>query len=254
MSIKITVLGSGPSEVIPRKNCQCPACLDAKKPKSKSRRTRSSLFLAWHGKNILFDCGPDFFEQIAREKIKKIDAVFLTHAHFDAAENIKNAPAPVFAEKQTLKYLGRLHGKLPPHNFIKPNHPVKIGPLSVIPFRVHHAVNEKTFPTLGFKIGPVVFASDVISVPKSSEKYFQNAQILFLDSAMWFGKKIPWHLSTDQAISLAKKFKVKKLYLTHLGHSWPPHRAAEKEIRKYCFENNIKFPVMPSFDGLKTAV
>jgi phosphoribosyl 1,2-cyclic phosphodiesterase len=254
MSIKITVLGSGPSEAIPRKNCECSACRDARKPKSKSRRTRSSVFLEWHGKNILIDCGPDFFEQARREKIKRIDAIFLTHAHFDAGENIKNSPATVFAEKQTLKYLGHLHGKLPPAKIVRPNRPVRIGGFGITPFRVHHAFREKTFPTLGFKIGPLVYASDVSSVPKTSEKYFRGIKILFLDGAMWLGKKIPWHLSVEQAIALAEKFKVKKLYLTQIGHSFPSHAAAQNAVNKYCRENKIKFPVLLAYDGLKIKI
>ena len=254
MSIKITVLGSGPSEAIPRKGCTCPACLDARKPKSKSRRTRSSVFLEWRGKNILIDCGPDFSEQMRREKIKKIDAVFLTHGHFDAGESIKKSPATVFAEKQTLKYLGRLHGKLPPSKIIRPNRPVKLGGITVNPFRVHHALHEKKFPTLGFKIGPVIYASDVVSIPRQSEKYFRGAKILFLDGAMWLSKKIPWHLSAEQAITLAEKFKVKKLYLTQIGHSFPPYAAAQNDVKKYCRENKIKIPVILTYDGLKIKI
>lgn len=254
MSIKITVLGSGPSEAIPRKNCSCPTCRDAKKPKNKSRRTRSSVVLSWRGKNILIDCGPDFPGQISREKIKKIDATFLTHAHFDAGENVKKSPAMIFAEKQTLRHLNRLHGKLPLSKIIQPNRPLKIGGLTITPFRVRHALRAIFFPTLGFKIGPFVYASDVSSIPKPSEKYFKNAPVLFLDGTMWFGKKIPWHLSVDEAINLAKKFRVKKLYLTQIGHSYPPHRTAQKEINKYCHKNKIKFPVILACDGLKIKI
>lgn len=251
MSIKITVLGSGPSEAIPRKNCRCPACLDAIKPKSKSRRTRSSIFLEWRGKNILIDCGPDFFEQIAREKIKRINAIFLTHAHFDAGQNAKNSGTAVFAERQTLKYLERLNGKIPSKKHIRPDYPVKVGPVSVTPFRVRHALREKSFPTLGFKIGSIVYASDVSSIPKTSEKYFRHAKVLFLDGAMWLGKKIPWHLSVEQSIALAKKFRIKKLYLTQIGHSFPPYAVAQNAVKKYCLENKIKFPVIIAYDGLK---
>lgn len=254
MSIKLTVLGSGPSEAIPRKGCRCSACLDAKKPKSRSRRMRSSVVLSWRGKNILIDCGPDFKEQAGREKIKKIDAVLLTHGHADAAGGIKNAFAPIFSEEQTLKYLKNLYGVLPPCKLIRPNKPTKIGGLTVTPFRVRHALREKTFPTIGFKIGPLVYASDVSSVPKPSEKYFKNAKVLFLDGAMWFGKKMAWHLSADQAIDLAKKFRVKKLYLTQIGHSFPPHEIAQKEINAYCRKNKIKFPVVLAYDGLKIKI
>jgi len=259
MSIKLTVLGSGPSEAIPRKGCHCPACLDAKKQKSKSRRTRSSVILEWHKKNILIDCGPDFIKQIKREKIGAADAMLLTHGHADAASGLKNLTATdstlkIFSEKQTLKYLKRVYGKLPPSQIITPDRSLKIFGLTITPFRVKHALREKTFPTLGFKIGPLVYASDVSSVPKPSEKYFKHAGVLFLDGAMWLGTKMIWHLSVEQAISFAKKFHAKKLYLTQIGHNYPPHKIAQKEIRNYCRKNKIKFPVVLAYDGLKIKI
>lgn len=259
MSIKIIVLGSGPSKVIPRMSCHCPTCLDAQKPKSKSRRTRSSIVLVWHKKNILIDCGPDFLEQIKRERIDAVDAVLLTHGHADAAGGLKKLTAAgyalkLFSEEQTLKYLKRVYGKLLPNRIIKPSRSLKIFGLKIIPFRVKHALREKTFPTLGFKIGPLVYASDVSSIPKSSERYFKNARALFLDGAMWLGTKMIWHLSVEQAISFAKKFHAKKLYLTQIGHNYPPHKIAQKEINSYCRKNKIKFPVILAYDGLKIKI
>lgn len=255
MSIrKIIVLGSGPAEAIPRPSCKCPTCQDARKPKSKSKRTRSSILLLWHKKNILIDCGPDFKEQIKREKIKKVDAILLTHAHADAAGGLKklqitNYKLQVFAEKQTLKYLDV---PLPARQSIKPFKPFKLfNFLTIIPFRVRHAFQEKKFPTLGFKIGPLVYASDVSQIPYRSEKYFKRAKILFLDGAMWFDKKIKWHLNAAEATGFAKKFRVKKLYLTQIGHSYPPHKIAQREINKYCKKQKITFPVILAYDGLK---
>ncbi|MBU1146400.1 MBL fold metallo-hydrolase, partial [Patescibacteria group bacterium] len=232
MSIKLIVLGSGPSEAIPRTDCRCPTCLDARKPRSKSRRTRSSIVLKWHNKNILIDCGPDFEKQIKKEGIGAADAVFLTHGHADAVGGLQKLMPPddalkILAEKQTLKYVKRVYGKIPPNQIIKPAHSLKIYNLTITPFRVKHALREKIFPTLGFKLGPLVYASDVSSIPKSSEKYFENAGVLFLDGAMWLDKKMPWHLSVEQAINLSKKFHVKKLYLTQIGHSYPPHEIAQ---------------------------
>lgn len=262
MSISLIVLGSGPSETIPRPGCSSPACRDARKPKSKSRRTRSSIVMQWRGKNILIDAGPDILEQIKQENIKKIDAILLTHGHSDAAGSLKVASIkykvssiPIFTEQPTWKYLQRLYGlKSFKVRFIKPNKSSKLFDLPVTPFRVHHAFREKIFPTLGFKIGPLIYASDVSAIPKNSEKYFKNAKILFLDAAMWFGKKIKWHLNTEQAINLAKKFRVKKLYLTQIGHSYPPHEQAQKKINKFCKKQKITFPVILAYDGLKVTI
>jgi len=256
--MKLIVLGSGPSEKIPRSGCRCSACLDAKKIKSKSRRTRSSVILEWHKKNILIDCGPDFLKQIKREKISTIGAVLLTHGHADAVGGLKKLPPDgalkIFTEKQTLKYVKRIYGKIPPGEIIKPGHSLKIWGVKIIPFRVKHALREKTFPTLGFKVGPLVYASDVSSIPGSSEKYFKNSKVLFLDGAMWLSTKMIWHLSVEQSIDLAKKFHARKLYLTQIGHNYPPHEIAQKEINNYCRKNKIKFPVIIAYDGLKIEI
>ncbi len=257
MSIKITVLGSGPAIAIPRVGCQCKTCRDARKPKSKSKRTRSSILLTWRNKNILIDCGPDIVEQMKATNLKHLDAILLTHAHNDAVGGLEklqmtNDKLQIFTEAKTLKYLKKIYKKIPPQQIIKPFKPFKIfNSLTIIPFRVHHAFQEKKFPTLGFKIESLVYASDVSAIPKESEKYFKKAKILFLDGAMWFGKEIKWHLNTERAINLAKKFRVKKLYLTQIGHSYPPHDLAQKEINKLCKKQKITFPVILSYDGLK---
>ena len=214
--------------------------------------------MEWHKKNILIDCGPDFLKQIKREKIGTVDAVLLTHGHADAVGGLKklppDTPLKIFTEKQTLKYVKRIYGKIPPGEIIKPGHSLKILGVKIIPFRVKHALREKTFPTLGFKIGPLVYSSDVSSVPKSSEKYFKNARVLFLDGAMWLGTKMAWHLSVEQSIDLAKKFHARKLYLTQIGHNYPPHKIAQKEINSYCQKNKINFPVILAYDGLKIKI
>lgn len=256
--MEFIVLGSGPSEAIPRTGCRCFACLSARKPRSKSLRTRSSILLTRDKKKILVDCGPDFEKQLKREKIETVDSVLLTHGHADAVGGLKKLPQDeaikIFAEKQTLKYVKRVYGEIPPEQIIKPGRTFKIFGLKIVPFRVKHALREKTFPTLGFKIGPLVYASDVSSIPRPSEKYLKNARVLFLDGAMWLNKKMVWHLSVEQAIDLAKKFHAKKLYLTQIGHSYPPHEIAQKEINSYCQKNKIKFPVVLAYDGLKIKI
>lgn len=256
--MEFIVLGSGPSEAIPRTGCRCSACLSAQRPRSKSRRTRSSILLTRDKKKILVDCGPDFEKQLKREKIETVDSVLLTHGHTDAVGGLKKLPQDgaikIFAEKQTLKYVKRVYGKIPKKQIIKPGRTFKIFSLKIAPFRVKHALREKTFPTLGFKIGPLVYASDVSSIPGPSEKYLKNARVLFLDGAMWLNKKMVWHLSVEQAIDLAKKFHAKKLYLTQIGHGYPPHEIAQKEIISYCQKNKIKFPVVLAYDGLKIKI
>jgi phosphoribosyl 1,2-cyclic phosphodiesterase len=112
-------------------------------------------------------------------------------------------------------------------------------------------LDEKNFPTFAFKFNKFIYSSDTIGIPQKSIKHFQNCPILILDAAIYFNRQFITHLNTKQAIELGRKLKVKNLYLTQIGHSYPPYDIAEKEIKKYLKQNNIKIKATLAYDGLK---
>ena len=67
--MKITVLGSGTSTGVPEYKCDCDTCEDARQYKSKNYRTRPSVHIEQDGKHLQFDLGPNFMDQIDRNKI-----------------------------------------------------------------------------------------------------------------------------------------------------------------------------------------
>ena len=77
---KITFLGTGTSQGVPMIGCSCPVCTSEN---PKDNRLRTSALVEVDGFRILIDCGPDFRQQMLREKITDIDAVILTHQHKD---------------------------------------------------------------------------------------------------------------------------------------------------------------------------
>ncbi len=84
--MKLSILGSGTSHGVPVIGCDCPVCMSSD---SKDKRLRSSALLSLdNGKNYLIDVGPDFRQQALRIGLKKLDAVFLTHAHADHVHGI----------------------------------------------------------------------------------------------------------------------------------------------------------------------
>jgi phosphoribosyl 1,2-cyclic phosphate phosphodiesterase len=274
--MQITFLGTGPMESIPRAGHQDLTCQIAKKLKSKSKRTRSSIFLNYQKTNILIDASPDFPEQIKNNKLKKIDAVLITHPHFDAYGGIKQlnnwlkSPIPLYCQRQAWQIIKKGFKNLPNLKFnkIKPyknftinNFPPKANPPAsrgvplaetILPLSVRHSIiNEKKFPTLAFKIKNLIYCSDVKKIPAKSLKHFKNIPNLILDAAMYFNKQIFSHLNIQDAILLANKLKVKKLYLTQIGHSYPPFELAQKEIQKFVRQNKIKTKIFLAFDGLK---
>ena len=79
--MKLLLLGTGTSHGIPVIGCDCAVCNSTDK---RDKRYRSAAFFTSdQGSQILIDVGPDFRMQALEHKIKKLDAVFLTHSHAD---------------------------------------------------------------------------------------------------------------------------------------------------------------------------
>jgi len=79
--MKLRFLGTGAAVGVPSFFCSCVACKEAKRDSS-LQRTRSSVALAGEAFYLL-DASPDLSRQLSREGISKIDALLLTHNHFD---------------------------------------------------------------------------------------------------------------------------------------------------------------------------
>ncbi len=111
--LNITFLGTGASHGIPVIGCDCKVC---KSENSKDKRLRSSIFIKTGVTNIVIDTGPDFRQQMLREKITKIDAVLLTHEHKDhtaglddvrAYNYLMRRPMRIYAENRVLDSIKR---------------------------------------------------------------------------------------------------------------------------------------------------
>lgn len=78
--MKLTFLGTGTSVGVPTIGCSCKVC---KSHDPRDRRTRCSAMVETEQTRIVIDCGPDFREQMLRQEFRKIDAVLVTHSHYD---------------------------------------------------------------------------------------------------------------------------------------------------------------------------
>ena len=78
--LTITILGSGTSTGVPQIGCTCDVC-QSSDPRDK--RLRQSALVQYQGKNILIDCGPDFRQQILSTGGMALDAILITHIHYD---------------------------------------------------------------------------------------------------------------------------------------------------------------------------
>ena len=77
----LTFLGTGTSIGVPAIGCDCEVC---RSMDPHDKRLRASAILeSDEGLRILLDCGPDFRQQILTQQFGKIDAVLVSHIHYD---------------------------------------------------------------------------------------------------------------------------------------------------------------------------
>lgn len=78
--MKLTFLGTGTSVGVPTIGCKCRVCTSTD---AHDKRLRASALVESGDTRILIDCGPDFRQQMLGLDFKRIDAVLLTHVHYD---------------------------------------------------------------------------------------------------------------------------------------------------------------------------
>lgn len=109
--MNITFLGTGTSQGVPVIACACEVChsLDYR-----DKRLRVAVHIEVEGKSFVIDTGPDFRQQMLRERISSLDAILFTHEHKDHTAGLDDVRAynfyqqrdmPVFAREQVLQQL-----------------------------------------------------------------------------------------------------------------------------------------------------
>ena len=94
--MRVTILGSGTSCGVPQIGCPCEVCT-SKDPRD--NRLRCSTMVDVDGKRILIDCGPDFRQQMLNIDFKPIDAILITHEHYDHVGGIDDLrPYSIFGD------------------------------------------------------------------------------------------------------------------------------------------------------------
>ena len=83
--MKVRFLGTGTSTGVPQIGCKCEVCTS---DDYRDKRLRSSVRIEVDGKVLIIDCTPDFRQQMMGIPFIKIDALLLTHEHYDHVSGI----------------------------------------------------------------------------------------------------------------------------------------------------------------------
>lgn len=238
--MKITFLGTGTSQGVPVIGCQCEVCrsLDYR-----DKRLRVSVFIEMEGTNLVIDTGPDFRQQMLRERISKLDAVLLTHSHKDHIAGMDDVRAfnflqqrgmPVYGTPGTLEQVKRefyyaFDGEKYPGTPVLQLHPTderefEFNGLKITPLPVHHL----RMPVLGFRIGDFSYITDANAIPEKTLAKLGGTKVLVLN-ALQKEKHIS-HFNLDEAILQAKTIGAEQTYFTHISHKMGLHQSVSKEL------------------------
>lgn len=248
--MKITFLGTGTSAGVPELGCQCKVCLSTN---SRDKRTRTSLLIQHTNNNILIDCGPDFRQQAIRENLHHIDAVILTHSHFDHIDGLeelrpitKESGTPIWCEPYVADQIRmRLHycfSKLPKGFAVNMDllhfqigSSFEVCNIIFKPIRMlHHKL-----PVAGFRFEKIAYLTDFTEIDPEELNKLTGIEILIIEALRPYPHIA--HISLPQALEYINLVKPQRSYLIHMNHQFGLH----DDIQKTLPEN-----VIIAYDGL----
>jgi phosphoribosyl 1,2-cyclic phosphodiesterase len=240
-AVNATFLGTGAAGGTPGRGC--------------SARRESSL-LVEAGVMVLFDATTYLSEQLAG--VDRLDAVLLTHAHRDAAGGVAAlgrwwrerdlAPLPLYAAPEVIAVLRERHRRLEHLRpvAVQPGARHRVGGLVVRAVEVPHDRNPR-FRTFAWRLGDLVYASDVARVEPPLERLARGARLLVIDGAMW-RRSLFSHLTIDRELPRLCRWPVERILLTQIGRTAPPHDAFARAVAELCPR------AAPAWDGMNVSL
>jgi len=239
--MQITLLGTGTSTGVPMIGCSCRTCTSTD---LRDKRLRVSALIEVNNKTILIDTSADFRQQMLTANVKKLDAIFYTHHHYDhiagfddlrAFQFLYRKSPECYATEECFDFIKRtfayafgeavqMGGGIPSIDFtVIDESPIHLHGVTVTPIPLLHG----KLRMVGYRIGNFAYLTDCSSIPESSIALLEGLEVLVLDGLRY--KQHPTHLSISEAVTHAKRINAGVTYLTHMNHD-VLHAEAQKEL------------------------
>ena len=239
--MKLTFLGTGTSQGVPVIACDCDVCSS---PDLRDKRLRSSVMITINNLNYLIDCGPDFRQQMLREKTQDIRAILFTHEHKDHIAGMDDVRAfnfkhqkemDVYCDMNVQKALLRefpyvfsnnKYPGVPEVNIhqINSNNTFNLDGNLFIPIRVMHY----KLPVLGFRVNDLTYLTDAKTISRKEIEKIKGTRVLVVN-ALRISEHIS-HFNLKEALNFIKEIKPEVAYLTHISHLLGRTKDVEKQL------------------------
>lgn len=252
--MKLTFLGTGTSCGVPLPTCTCEVCTSADPHDNRLRC--SCLVETDDGLHILIDCGPDFRQQALRARISRLDALLVTHNHFDHVAGLDDLRAycyrdalPVYADRRVCAtfldkydyiFVHRYPGvpKMDLHE-VEPDAVFSLGHTEVRPVRLMHG----QLPAFGWRLGRLAYLTDCSAIPDTEWDKLQGIDTLVIDALRWTPH--PTHMSVNQALEVVARIIPRQTYFTHMSHDIGLHDKIDRQLPR---------GVHLAYDGLEVEI
>ncbi len=214
----------------------------------RDNRLRTSIHINSDNLSLVVDTGPDFRQQVLRERINHLDAVLYTHQHRDHTAGLdeirsfnfkQNQDIPIYVRKEVLEQLQQefayifSDNQYPGLPQVKANvidgSPFKIGTTEITPIETMHY----KLPVYGYRILDFAYITDTNFIDESSMNQLKNLEVLVIN-ALQIEKHIS-HFNLQEALDVIKQLNPKKAYLTHISHKLGSHKKVDADLPENVF-------------------
>jgi phosphoribosyl 1,2-cyclic phosphate phosphodiesterase len=258
MSAELIILGCGSSAGVPAIGNWWGNC-DPANPKN--RRTRPSVAVQTDQTCVVVDTGPDFREQMNREKLRTPDAILFTHEHADhvagidelrTLQRLEKRIFPVFSDAYTLDRLKKRvdymfktteNGFYPAvcsENTLNFNEIWHFNDIKAHIFKQDHG----TIDSLGFRVGSVAYSTDFKRLDDIAIDILRGVDVWIADSAGYESLTNPVHACIDEVIAYNERIGARQVYLTHMPPTMDYDAVAKRLPPGYA----------PAYDGLRIEI